>query len=372
MRPTSVDPAAVDPAEVDPAAWTCPAPLRDHDRVVMGHGGGGRLSADLVRHLFLPAFTVGAGGDTAGDGVLGRMADAAVVPAGGERLAFSTDSFVVRPRFFPGGCIGDLAVNGTVNDVAMVGAVPRWLSAGFVLEEGLALDELSAIADRMGAAARRAGVQLVAGDTKVVGAGQADGLYVTTAGVGVLAPGVDLGPHRMAVGDVVVVSGPIGLHGIAVMSVREGLEFGAEVRSDCAPLVRPVQALLAAGVDVHMLRDPTRGGVAATLNELAASSGHGIAIVERAVPVPEVVRAACGFLGLDPLEVANEGCFVAVVARHDADRALDVLHADALTAGAVAVGEVVDDHPGMVVARTGIGGTRVVDLPPAEQLPRIC
>jgi hydrogenase expression/formation protein HypE len=176
----------------------------------------------------------------------------------------------------------------------------------------------------------------------------------------------------MATGDVVVVSGPVGLHGIAVMSVREGLEFGAEVRSDCAPLVRPVQALLSAGVDVHMLRDPTRGGVAATLNELAAASGRGIAMVERAVPVPEVVRAACGFLGLDPLEVANEGCFVAVVARRDADRALEVLHADALTAGAVAVGEVVDDHPGMVVARTGIGGTRVVDLPPAEQLPRIC
>ena len=357
-------------AGADVGAWSCPLPLRDHPHVVAGHGGGGRLSAELVRHLFLPAFGVDGGVGGAG-GVLAELGDAAVVP-GGARLAFSTDAYVVRPRFFPGGNVGDLAVNGTVNDVAMTGAVPAYLSAGFVLEEGLALDELDVIAKTMGAAARAAGVALVAGDTKVVGSGQADGLFVTTAGIGILAAGVDLGPHRIGAGDRVLVSGPIGRHGIAVLSVRDGLEFGAEVRSDCAPLHRPVQALLAAGVDVHMLRDPTRGGVAATLNEMAAASCRGIHIVERDVPVPEVVRSACGFLGLDPLEVANEGCFVAVVAADHADLALEVLAGDPVTEGACAIGEVVDEHPGTVVARTGIGGTRVVDLPLAEQLPRIC
>ncbi|MEZ5143696.1 MAG: hydrogenase expression/formation protein HypE [Acidimicrobiales bacterium] len=370
----------------DVAGWTCPLPLRDHPTVVAGHGGGGRLTADLVRHLFLPAFApvageadrgVGDRGDERGhDGdegaVLARLADAAVLPAPDGRLAFTTDAYVVRPRVFPGGTLGDLAVNGTVNDLAMVGAVPRHLSAGFVLEEGLALAELDAVARAMGAAARRAGVELVAGDTKVVGAGQADGLFVTTAGVGVVPDGLDLGPHRIRPGDAVLVSGPIGRHGIAVLSVREGLEFGVEVRSDCAPLTRPVQALLAAGVDVHMLRDPTRGGVAATLNELAGASRLGVEVTERDVPVPEPVRAACGFLGLDPLEVANEGCFVAVIGRDDADRAVEVLRGDELTAEAALIGEVVQEHPGLVVGRTGIGATRVIDLPLAEQLPRIC
>lgn len=362
-----------DDGPLDVSAWACPLPLRDHPTIVTGHGGGGRLTADLVRHLFLPAFAVGAGGS--GSGELARLGDAAVVPADlgpGARLAFTTDAYVVRPRVFPGGTLGDLAVNGTVNDLAMVGAVPRHLSVGFVLEEGLPLGELDAVARALGAAARRAEVEVVAGDTKVVGVGQADGLFVTTAGVGVVAGDVELGAHRMVPGDVVLVSGPIGSHGIAVLSVREGLEFGGDVRSDSAPLTRPVQALLGAGIGVHMLRDPTRGGVAATLNELAEASGLGLVIVERDVPVPEPVRAACGFLGLDPLEVANEGCFVAVVDRADADRAIEVLHADELTAHAAVIGEVVDDHPGMVVARTAIGGTRVVDLPLGEQLPRIC
>lgn len=353
----------------DPQGWACPLPLRDHPTVVAGHGGGGRLTADLVRHLFLPAFAPA----TDPTGPLRRLADAAVVPMpGAGRLALTTDAHVVRPRFFPGGSLGELAVNGTVNDLAMVGARPVLLSAGFVLEEGLELAELDVLARRMGAAAATAGVELVAGDTKVVGVGQGDGMYVTTAGVGVVADGVDLGPHRMTPGDVVVVSGPIGRHGIAVLSVREGLEFGADVCSDCAPLARPVQALLAAGVAVHALRDPTRGGLAATLNELAEASGLGVVITERDVPVPDVVRAACGFLGLDPFEVANEGCFVAVLARPDADRALEVLRADPVTTGAAVIGEVVAEHPGLVVARTGIGGTRVVDLPLGEQLPRIC
>ncbi len=350
---------------LDLEAWSCPVPLRDHPNVVMGHGGGGTLSSELVTHLFLPAY-----GDDGG--VLAQLGDAAVLSAGGGCIAMSTDSFVVRPRFFPGGNIGDLAVNGTVNDVTMAGAVPLFLSSAMVLEEGLALAELGLIAETMGAAARRAGVRIVTGDTKVVDSGHGDGVYITTTGVGVVPEGRDLGPHRVRPGDAVLVSGPIGLHGIAVMSVREGLEFGSEIRSDCAPLNGLAEALFGAVPDVHMLRDPTRGGVAASLNEIAKSSGTGIEIVERSVPVPDDVRAACGFLGLDPLYVANEGKLVAFVAEQDAEAALAALQGHELGAGATRIGTVVEAHPGVVVAKTGIGGTRVVDLPLAEQLPRIC
>lgn len=352
-------------APLDLEAWSCPMPLRDHPNVVMGHGGGGTLSAELVSHLFLPAY-----GDDGG--VLAQLGDAALLDVAGGRIAMSTDSFVVRPRFFPGGNIGDLAVNGTVNDVTMAGAVPLFLSAAMVLEEGLALAELDLIATTMGRAARAAGVRIVTGDTKVVDTGHGDGVYITTTGVGVVPAGRDLGPHRVRPGDAVIVSGPIGLHGIAVLSVREGLEFGADVETDCAPLNGLAAALFEAVPDVHMLRDPTRGGVAATLNEIARSSSTGVEIVERDVPVPESVRAACGFLGLDPLYVANEGRLVAFVAGDDADAALEALRGHALGAGATRIGTVVAEHPGVVVARTGIGGTRVVDLPLAEQLPRIC
>jgi len=352
---------------LDVENWTCPVPLRDYPAIVMGHGGGGRLSAELIQHLFVPAFT---GGDEAAP--LAQLGDGAVISLGGARLALSTDTYVVRPRFFPGGNIGDLAVNGTVNDLAMCGAVPSYLTVGFVLEEGLLLDELGRVVQTMAAAARAAGVSIVTGDTKVVDAGHGDGLYVTTAGVGLVPDGVQVGPDRARPGDVVLVSGPIGLHGIAVLSVREGLEFGAEIRSDTAPLNGLVRALLAAGVAVHAMRDPTRGGLAATLHEIAGSSGVGVEIRESAVPVPEDVRAACGFLGLDPMYVANEGRLVAFVAPGDADRALEILHADSLGAGAAVIGEVRAEHPGVVVARTPIGGTRVVDLPLAEQLPRIC
>ena len=263
-------------------------------------------------------------------------------------------------------------MNGTVNDVAMTGARPLHLAVGMVLEEGLKLSELDLIARTMGRAARRAGVGIVTGDTKVVDSGHGDGVYITTTGIGVIDEGVDLGPHRVRPGDAVIVSGPIALHGIAVMSVREGLEFGSEIETDCAPLNGLVAALLASGADVHMLRDPTRGGVAATLNEIAKSSRTGVAIEERAVPVPDAVRAACGFLGLDPLYVANEGKLVAFVAAEHAELALATMHAHEYGVGAVRIGTVVEEHPGVVVARTGIGGTRVVDLPLAEQLPRIC
>ncbi len=347
--------------------WTCPVPLRDYPSIVLGHGGGGRLSGDLIRHLFVPAFTGGADGTP-----LAQLGDGALVEAGGARLAMSTDTFVVRPRFFPGGNIGDLAVNGTVNDLAMCGATPLYLTVGFVLEEGLPLAELGLIVDTMAAAARMAGVQIVTGDTKVVDAGHGDGLYVTTAGVGLVPDGVRVGPDQVRPGDVVLVSGPIGLHGIAVMSVREGLEFGADIVSDTAPLGGLVAALLGAGIRVHALRDPTRGGLAATLHEIAGSSQVGVEIAESALPVPPEVRAACGFLGLDPMYVANEGKLVAFVAPEDAARALEILRANPLGAGAVAIGTAVADHPEVVVARTPIGGTRVVDLPLAEQLPRIC
>ncbi|WP_413803837.1 hydrogenase expression/formation protein HypE [Streptomyces iranensis] len=338
-------------------------PLRDHPVVVMGHGGGGALSAELIRHLFLPAY----GGET-----LGGLADSAAVTLGGARLAFSTDSYVVRPLFFPGGSIGDLAVNGTVNDLAMSGAVPAYLSCAFILEEGTELSTVGRVAQALGAAARAADVTVVTGDTKVVDSGHGDGVYVNTAGIGLIPEGVDIRPQRARPGDVVIVSGPIGQHGIAILSVREGLTFGTEVVSDTVPLTGLVQAMLAVTPEVHVLRDPTRGGLAAALNEIATASDTGVVVDEAAVPVPEAVATACALLGLDPMYVANEGRLVAFVPRTHADAVLDAMRAHPLGRGAAVIGACVAEHPGMVVARTGLGGTRIVDLPLGEQLPRIC
>ncbi|MEW2135771.1 hydrogenase expression/formation protein HypE [Streptomyces sp. NPDC005409] len=348
---------------MDITGWTCPAPLRDHPRVVMGHGGGGALSAELVEHLFLPAF---------GGAALAQLGDSAALSVGGVRLAFSTDSYVVRPLFFPGGCIGDLAVNGTVNDLAMSGAEPAYLSCGFILEEGVEMSVVSRVARAMGDAARTAGVEVVTGDTKVVESGHGDGIYVNTAGIGIIPAGVDLRPQRVVPGDVVIVSGDIGLHGVAIMSVREGLEFGVDVQSDCAPLGGLVRSMLAVTPDLHVLRDPTRGGLAASLNEIAAASGAGVVVHEARIPVPPAVANACSILGLDPLYVANEGKLVAFVPREHAEAVLDAMRAHPLGRGATVIGEAVEAHPGMVVARTRLGGTRVVDLPVGEQLPRIC
>jgi len=353
---------AAEDSDVDLEGWTCPVPLRDSPTILLGHGAGGRLSADLVEHLFMPAF----------DGDARALGDSAVVDVGGARMALTTDSFVVRPRWFPGGNIGALAVNGTVNDLSMVGAVPLFLTTGFIVEEGMPVEELGRVSVALGEAARLAGVRVVAGDTKVVDRGHGDGVYINTAGVGRVPDGVSIGPTGARPGDAVLVSGPIGLHGVSVLSVRKGLEFGTEIRSDCRPLNGLVADLLSAGVDIHVLRDPTRGGVAAALNEIAASSGVGVRIEERAVPVPDEVRAACGFLGLDPLIVANEGMLVAFVPSGQAERAVDVMRANPAGGEAVRIGTVVETHPGVVVARTGIGGTRVVDLPLGEQLPRIC
>jgi len=349
-------------------SWSCPLPLRNSPVVLMGHGGGGALSAELVEHLFLPAFAAEGGPDPAVE----ALTDSAVVRLGGARLAFSTDSYVVKPMFFPGGTIGDLAVNGTVNDLAMSGARPSYLSCGFILEEGTELDVLGRIAQAMGRAAAAAGVRIVTGDTKVVDGGSGDGVYINTAGVGLVPDGVDIRPQRATPGDVLIVSGEIGVHGVAVMSVREGLEFGTEVRSDSAPLHDLVATMLAVCPDLHVLRDPTRGGLAASLHEIADSARVGMSIVERSVPVPEVVANACGFLGLDPMYVANEGKLVAVVPREHAEAVLAAMQGHELGRRATVIGEVVADHPGMVVARTGLGGTRVVDLPLGEQLPRIC
>jgi hydrogenase expression/formation protein HypE len=347
----------------DFSGWTCPAPLRDYPRIVMGHGGGGKLSAELVEHLFLPAFAGGAAV---------ALRDSALIELGSARLAVSTDSFVVRPLFFPGGNIGDLAINGTVNDIAMSGARPLFLTVGFILEEGMPIDQLGIIAETMGIAARQAGVTLISGDTKVVDRGHGDGVYINTTGIGVVSADVQIGPEQARPGDVVIVSGTLGLHGVAILSVREGLEFGAPIESDCAPLNDLVAQMLTVSGAVHTLRDPTRGGVASALNEIAQAAQVGIVLEERKLPVPAEVRAACEILGLDPLYVANEGKLLAIVARESAEEVLAVMRAHPLGRQATIIGQVTDAHPGMLVARTGIGGTRVVDMQVGEQLPRIC
>ncbi|NEA36511.1 hydrogenase expression/formation protein HypE [Streptomyces sp. SID13031] len=352
-----------DPTVPNFDGWSCPLPLRDHQTIVMGHGGGGQMSGELIEHLFVPAFS---------NPLLAGLTDSAVVTLGGARIAFSTDSFVVQPLFFPGGSIGDLAVNGTVNDLAMSGAQPAYLSCGFILEEGVELSVVGRIAEDLGRAAEQAGVTIATGDTKVVDSGHGDGVYINTAGIGLVREGVDIRPQRAAVGDVVIVSGMIGVHGIAIMSVREGISFGTEVISDCAPLNGLVGAMLDAVLDVHVLRDPTRGGVATSLNEIAKAAGVGIELVESDLPIPEAVANACSFLGLDPLYVANEGKLLAIVAPADADAVLAAMRAHPLGADATVIGACVATHPGMVTTRTTFGATRVVDTPIGEQLPRIC
>jgi hydrogenase expression/formation protein HypE len=352
----------------DPTNWVCPMPLRETTRIVLGHGGGGILSEELIEHLFWPAF-----------GSSGVARDSAVLPVAAGRIALTTDSYVVNPLFFPGGNIGDLAVNGTVNDLACSGAQPLALTAGFILEEGLEIEVLGAVAETMGRAAAAAGVDIVAGDTKVVGQGGADGLFINTAGVGVVPDGVDIGPQRARPGDHILVSGNIGEHGVAIMSVREGIDFGTTVTTDSAPLHRLVAAMLAglanAGAEpncLHALRDPTRGGLVAATAEIARAAGVGVELDEHLIPVPETVASACGFLGLDPLQVANEGKMVAVVDPAHSEAVLAAMRSRPEGTGAALIGRVVEDHPGMVVARTAFGTTRVVERELGEQLPRIC
>jgi hydrogenase expression/formation protein HypE len=348
----------------DGAVIACAAPLGPGDRVQLGHGSGGKLSAALLRERFLPRFA---------NPALDRLGDAAVVPVGAAEIAMSTDTFVVRPLEFPGGNIGSLAVNGTVNDLAMMGARPLYLSAGFVLEEGLPGDVLDRVLDAMSAAARAAGVAVVTGDTKVVERGKVDGLFINTTGIGLVSADFAPGPARARPGDAVLVSGPIGRHGIAIMAAREEIAFEVGLESDTAAL-HPLVELLreAAGAAVHTLRDPTRGGLASALTEIAQAARVGVVLDEAALPLPGPVTAACELLGFDPLYVANEGILVAFVAPAAAERALAGLRSHPLGAEAALVGRTVDAHPGMVVLKTGIGGTRVVDMLPGDQLPRIC
>jgi hydrogenase expression/formation protein HypE len=350
-----------DGATID--GWTCPAPLRDQPNIVMGHGGGGQMSAELVEHLFLPAFD---------NRHLDGLGDSAILELPPGRISMSTDSFVVRPRVFPGGDIGELAVNGTVNDVAMAGATPLYISVAFILEEGMPIDELAAIVKSMAKAAGEAGVQLVTGDTKVVDRGHGDGVYINTTGIGILGDDIDIHPRNVRPGDAIIVNGTIGDHGMAIMSVREGLEFESAIKSDTAALNHLVAALLDGGIEVRAMRDPTRGGLAATLNEIAVAAGVGVVVDERTLPVDRAVAAACEMLGMDPFYVANEGKMVVFVPADQADLTLEIMHANELGARAVVIGEVVENHPGIVVAKTAIGATRVVDTQVGEQLPRIC
>jgi hydrogenase expression/formation protein HypE len=345
-----------------PFALSCPVPLTKHKTIVMGHGSGGRLTAQLIHDLFLPAFD---------NPLLRKMDDQAVVEIGPSRIAFTTDSFVVTPLFFPGGNIGELAVNGTVNDLAMSGAAPIGLSAAFIVEEGLEMEMLSRVVGAMSAAAAAAGVSIVTGDTKVVNRGSADKLFVTTAGIGLVPDGVTISASNARPGDVVILSGTVGDHGMAVLAMREGLELEGEIRSDTAALHRLVAAMLGAG-EIHALRDPTRGGLGTSLCEIAASSGIGVEIDARAIPVREEVKGACEILGIDPLFVANEGKLVAFVHPDRAAAVLDAMRATKHGHGAIVIGRAVAEHPGMVVLKTEIGGTRILDLPFNEQLPRIC
>ena len=338
-------------------------PFTDADRILLGHGSGGRMTADLIARCFLPAFS---------NDHLEKLDDHALLELGGVRLAFTTDSYVVTPLFFPGGDIGDLAINGTVNDLATAGARPLYVSAAFILEEGFPLAQLERIVASMRKAATAAEVQVVTGDTKVVDRGKADGCFITTTGVGVVEHARTLSADRARAGDVVILSGPIAAHGMAIMAARADLELETPVVSDTAALHRLALDMLATGAEIRCLRDPTRGGIATTLNEIAQRSHVGIVLDETAIEVQEPVRGVCELLGLDPLYVANEGKLLAVVGREDAERALQAMRRHPEGRDARVVGEVVDDAAALVVLRTSVGGRRIVDMLQGEQLPRIC
>jgi hydrogenase expression/formation protein HypE len=342
---------------------SCPLPLEQYPHVLLAHGGGGKLMHQLIERVFVGAF---------GNPLLDARHDGATFQIGGARLAFTTDSYVVRPLFFPGGDIGTLAVNGTVNDLAMCGACPLYLSAGFIIEEGLPTETLWRVVQSMKVAAAEAGVSIVTGDTKVVDRGKGDGVFVNTAGVGVVEHDLLIAPQSVRPGDAIILSGDIGRHGIAIMAEREGLEFESAIESDCAPVADLVLKLLDAGVEVHCLRDLTRGGLTSALVEISEASRTHVEIVEEAVPVREDVQGACEILGFDPLYLANEGRFVAFVAAEDAERALALMRAHESGGGACLVGQVLEDSRRLVTMRSRIGTSRVLDMFSGEQLPRIC
>lgn len=350
--------------DLSPLLGSCPLPIFDHKQIVLGHGSGGKLTAELIEKVFVSRFA---------NPTIERMNDSALLEIAGARLAFTTDSFVVTPLFFPGGDIGSLAVNGTVNDLAMMGAKPLYLSAAFILEEGLATGDLTRVVDSMQAAAVRAGVQLVTGDTKVVNHGKGDKVFITTTGIGQITGTSQLGSDRARPGDKILLSGYIGDHGMTILSQREDLDFEAELRSDCAALNGLVEAILDEASDaVRCMRDPTRGGIASALNEIADRSGVGMMLDEEAIPVRDTVRGACEMLGLDPLYVANEGKLVAIVAADSATRILARMKNHPLGVDSRIIGQVMGEPSGMVLMKTSVGGTRVVDTLFGEQLPRIC
>jgi len=341
----------------------CPLPFNDYPNVLMAHGGGGRLMNQLIEKVFIQAFE---------NPALAQRHDGAVIEINGAQLAFATDSYVVQPLFFPGGDIGTLAVNGTVNDLAMCGARPKWLSTGFIIEEGLPMETLRRVARSMRKAADEAGVQLVTGDTKVVDKGKGDGLFINTAGIGVIEHQVSSHPGRVQPGDLILLNGDVGRHGMAIMSMREGLQFEGTIESDCAPLAGLVMALLDAGIEIHCMRDLTRGGLASALNEIAETAQVQIAIDETAVSVCEEVRGACELLGFDPLYVANEGRFIAIIPAHDLPGALEVMRAHSQGRNACLIGNVTGDAESMVTVKSQIGTSRILDMLSGEQLPRIC
>ena len=341
----------------------CPAPIPAKDKILLGHGSGGKLSAQLVERVFLPAF---------GNPTLDQLNDQATFSIDGVRLAMTTDSFVVKPLFFSGGDIGSLAVHGTVNDLAMGGAQPLFLSVAFILEEGLPMETLERVADSLRRAAKASGVEIVTGDTKVVEQGKGDGLFINTTGIGVVPNGLMLGSEKARPGDKIILSGSIGDHGIAILAQREGLEFETTIESDTAPLHKLVDAMLGTGAAIRCMRDPTRGGLSSSLNEIATRSQVGMVLEETEIIVREEVRGACEMLGLDPLYVANEGKMIAIVEAEDAERVVAAMRQDVYGREARVIGTVVDKHPGTVVMKTAFGTTRIVDMLTGDQLPRIC
>ena len=349
-------------SDVSALLGACPVPISDYKEIVLAHGSGGRLSQQLIDNMLRPQFR---------NEFLDAEHDGAVFSVNGTRLAFSTDSFVVNPIFFPGGDIGKLAIHGTVNDLAMCGARPLYLSAGFILEEGLPIEDFWAVVRSISEAAATANVKLVTGDTKVVDRGKADKVFINTSGIGTVPSGVNIHPARARPGDVVIVSGEIAVHGIAIMSVREGLEFETEISSDTAPLHDLVRTILEIA-DIHVLRDPTRGGVTSALTEIARKACVGIFLNEARIPISEEVKGACEILGLDPLYVANEGKLLAIVPADDADPVLSAMREHPLGRSAAIIGTVTAEHRGLVLMKTHIGGTRIVDMLSGEQLPRIC
>jgi hydrogenase expression/formation protein HypE len=349
-----------DPPDFSPV---CPIPISQYPHVLLAHGGGGKLMHQLIGRMFLTAFH---------NPLLETRHDSAVAELTGKKIAFTTDSYVVRPIFFPGGDIGSLAVHGTVNDLAMSGARPVYLSAGFILEEGLPMDTLWRVVCSMRDAAQRCGVQIITGDTKVVDKGKGDGLFINTAGIGIIEHSFVIAPGSVRPGDAVLVSGDLGRHGMAIMAVREGLQFESAIESDSAPVADLVLQLLKAGIEIHCLRDLTRGGLAGALNEIAETAGVRIEIAEKSVPVREDVHAACEMLGLDPLHVACEGRFAAFIAAKDAERALQIMNRHTVGAGSAIVGKVVESAAPLVTLKSAIGTNRILDMPSGEQLPRIC